>query len=94
MSLGLRVRHDHAGLDPADPPDRALVDDSRMQLGQRVVAVVERLHHHEAGARRRPAATASASSAFAVNGFSHSTCLPASSAAIVHCPCSPFGSGL
>ena len=40
------------------------------------------------------AATCSASAAFAVNGFSHSTCLPASSAAIVHLPWSPLGSGL
>ena len=39
-------------------------------------------------------ATARASSALAVNGFSHSTCLPARSAAIVQCPCSPLGSGL
>ena len=44
--------------------------------------------------RSATAATASASAAFAVNGFSQSTCFPASSAAIVQCPCRPFGSGL
>ena len=40
------------------------------------------------------AATARASSALAVKGFSHSTCFPARSARIVHTPCRPFGSGL
>ena len=39
-------------------------------------------------------ATVSASVAFAVNGFSQRTCLPASSALTVHSPWSPFGSGL
>jgi len=40
------------------------------------------------------AATARASPALAVNGFSHRTCLPASTARSVHTPCSPLGSGL
>ena len=40
------------------------------------------------------AATAAASTAFAVNGFSHSTCLPASMARSVHAACSELGSGL
>ena len=48
----------------------------------------------EAEAVAAVAATASASVVFAVNGFSHNTCLPASTAAIVHRPCKPFGNGL
>ena len=40
------------------------------------------------------AATCSASAAFEVNGFSQSTCLPASIARSVHGACSEFGSGL
>jgi hypothetical protein len=39
------------------------------------------------------AATEAASVAFDANGFSHSTCLPASMARNVHGACSEFGSG-
>ena len=54
-------------------------------LGERVVPVVERLHHDQVrvpGGDR--SATCSASSALEVKGFSHRTCLPASIALIVH----------
>ncbi len=39
-------------------------------------------------------ATSAASAAFAVNGFSHSTCLPAAIARSVHGACRELGSGL
>ena len=39
-------------LDPADRPELAAVDDVAHALRERVVAVVERLHHDEPGARR------------------------------------------
>ena len=71
----------------------AAVDDVAHALRERVVAVVERFHHDEPGARR-DRGDVFGFFAFAVNGFSHSTCLPASSAAIVHSACRPFGSGL
>ena len=44
--------------------------------------------------RSAAADTVSASAAFDVNGFSHSTCLPASIARSVHGACSEFGSGM
>ena len=51
-----------------------------------------------ASASTRPARSAasnaaSACSGWRVSGFSHSTCLPASSARIDHSTCSEFGSG-
>ena len=40
------------GLDPADRAELAALDDLAHAMRERVVAVVERLHHDEAGARR------------------------------------------
>ena len=53
--------------------------------------------HMNASWRTRPAASAASqatatSSGCRVYGFSHSTCLPAASAAIVHVWCIEFGS--
>ena len=90
----LGQREAQRGLDPPDRAELAALDDLAHALRERVVAVVERLHHDEAGARRRPRRPLRPPCAFAVNGFSHSTCLPASSAAIVHSACRPLGSGL
>ena len=45
-------------------------------------------------ARSAASNAASASAARRVSGFSHSTCLPASSALIDHGTCSEFGSGM
>ena len=44
--------------------------------------------------RSRAATSVSASAAVSAMGFSHSTCLPASIARIVHDTCRWFGSGL
>ena len=49
---------------------------------------------HTSPLRRATSATRSASAASAVKGFSQRTCFPASSAAMVHRPWSPLGSGL
>ncbi len=55
-----------------------------------MVAEHERLGQRNAGGAAAATAVA-ASAARRVNGFSHSTCLPASIAAIVHSTCSAFG---
>jgi hypothetical protein len=56
------------------------------------------VRHMKPSAQTRPCASAaskqrSASLADQANGFSHSTCFPASSAATVHSVCSETGSG-
>ena len=94
MSLGSGSGMHIDDLDVAELAELAAATISRMRCRDRVVPVVERLHHDEAGSRRRLPATVSASVAFAVNGFSQSTCFPAASARSVHTPCSPLGSGL
>ena len=65
-------------------------------MGERVVAVVEGLEHHQArstAALSAAAATVAASSALAVKGFSHRTCLPAARAARVHSAVEAVGEG-
>ena len=71
-------------LDPAQLAELAGLRDLPHPLGDRVVPVVERLHDHERPSAAAMAATRSASAAFAVKGFSQSTCLPAASARSVH----------
>ena len=60
---------------------------------ERVVAPVERLDEHAPGALGGLGHLLRLA-AFEAIGFSHSTCLPASSARIDHSACRPFGSGL
>ena len=50
--------------------------------------------HNGTPVARAAARTRSVSSTVPHNGFSQNTTLPASSAAIVHSACSPFGSGM
>ena len=74
--------------------DRALGDQLASAGDLRVVAPHERLGQHAARRARRRRRRARRPPGWRDSGFSHSTCLPASSARIDHWTCSEFGSGM
>ncbi len=90
----VRLGHRDQRVDALQLAQLAGVEEREQPLHHRVEQVVEPLHHGDARRFCAAARTSAASSAVEANGFSESTCLPASTAARFHGPCSALGSGL